>query len=73
MCYGGLCSLNVNDMWDLFQSLASYQWQCEFASESFMCPSIPPSDLYTQSPCVDQLKDACDHYSSYPHNVRSYC
>ena len=25
MCYGGLCSLNADDMWDLFESLASYQ------------------------------------------------
>jgi len=25
MCYGGLCSLNVDDLWDLFESLASYQ------------------------------------------------
>ena len=26
MCYGGLCSLNVDDMWDLFEYLASSQW-----------------------------------------------
>jgi len=25
MCYDGLCSLNVDDMRDLFESLASYQ------------------------------------------------
>jgi len=24
MCYGGLCSLNVDDMWDFFESLTSY-------------------------------------------------
>jgi len=33
MCYGGLCSLNVDNRWDFFESLASYQWQCECASE----------------------------------------
>jgi len=55
MCYGGLCSLNVDDMWDLFESLASYQWQYECASESFACPSPPPYDLHAQSPCVDHL------------------
>jgi len=49
MSYGGLCSLNVDDMWNLFESLTSYQWQYEFASESFMCPSPPPYDLHVQS------------------------
>jgi len=44
MCYGGLCSLNADDMWDLFESLASYQWHCEFASEALVCPSPPPPD-----------------------------
>ena len=42
MCYGGLCSLNVDDMWDLSESSASYQWQCECASESFVYPFSPP-------------------------------
>jgi len=53
MCYGGLCSLNVDDMWNLFKSLASYQWQYKCASESCACPSPPPYDLHAQSPCVD--------------------
>jgi len=53
MCNGGLCSLNVDDMWDLFASLASYQWQSECSSEFFMYPSPPAYDLYAQSPCVD--------------------
>ena len=26
MCYGGLCSLNADDMLDFFESLAFYQW-----------------------------------------------
>jgi len=73
MCYGGLCSLNVNDICDLFEYLASYQWQYECASESFACPSPPPYDLYAQSPCVDQFRDRCDHYSSYPLDLCSYC
>jgi len=72
MCYGGLCSLNDDDMWDLFESLASYQWQCECASESSLYPSPPPYDLHTPSPCVDQFREGCDHYSSYPHDVSSY-
>jgi len=41
MCYGGLSSLNVDDMWDLFEYLASYQWQCECGSESFTLPHLP--------------------------------
>ena len=71
--YGDLCSLNVADMWDLFRSFASYQWQYECANESFACPSPPPYDLHTQSPCVDQFRNACDHYSSYPLDACSYC
>jgi len=72
VCYGGLYSLNVDDMWDLFESLASYHWQCECASESFACSSPAPYDLHGQSPCVDQFRDACDHDSSYPLDVCSY-
>ena len=72
MCYGGLCSLNVDDMWDLFEYLPSYQWQYECSSESFACPSPRPYDLHTQSPYVDQFRDACDHYSSYPLDAVSY-
>jgi len=81
MCYRGnisvhfmcLCSLNVDNMWDLFESLASYQWQYECASKSFTCPSPPAIDLHAQSPCVDQFRDAYGHDSSYLHDVCSYC
>jgi len=71
MCYGGLCSLNIDDIRDLFESLASYQWQYECASESLACPSPPPYDLHAQSPWIDQLRDAYDHDSSYPLDVCS--
>jgi len=67
------CSLNVDDMWDLLEYLASYHWKYECANESFACPSPPPYDSHTQSPCVDQFRDACDQYSSYPLNACSYC
>jgi len=73
MCYGGLCSLIVDDMWDLFEHLASYQWQCKSANESFVCPSPPPYGFHPQSSCVDQLKHLCHHYYSYPHVICSYC
>jgi len=73
MCYGGLCSLNADDMWDLFESLVSYQWQCKCVSEAFVYPSRPPYDFHAHSPCADQIKDACDHYSSSPPNACSYC
>jgi len=56
MCYGGICSLNVADTWEFFESVAPYQWHCECTSESFvdLCP--PPYGLHAQSPYVDQLK-----------------
>jgi len=73
MCCGGLCSLNADDMWDLFESLASYQWQCECATEAFVYPSPPPYDFHAQSPCTDQFRDACDHCSSSPLDACSYC
>jgi len=69
MCCGGLFSLNVDDMWDLFESLASYQWQCECASESFMSASPPLYDWHAQSSCVNQFRNAYDHDYSYPHDV----
>jgi len=56
-------------MWDLFESLGLYQWQCECASETFICPSQPPYDLHVQCPCIDQFRDGCDHDSSYLHDV----
>ena len=46
MCYGGLCSLNVDDIWDLFKYLAWYQWRHKSASESFVCPSTLPYGLH---------------------------
>jgi len=66
MSYGGLRPLNVDDMWGLIESLASYQWQYKCASESFVHRSSPPYDLHTQPPSVAQFKDGCDHHSSYP-------
>jgi len=71
MCYVGLCSLDVDDLWDLFKFLTSYQWQCKCASESCACPSPPPYNLHAQSPCLDQFRDVCDHYCSSPHDVCS--
>jgi len=67
-----LCSLNVDDIWNLLESLASYKWQCEHASEPLVYQSRPPYDLHAQSPCVDQFRDVCDHHSSYPLDVCSY-
>jgi len=46
MCYCGMCSLDIDNMWDLFESLAWYQWHQENASESFMCPSPTFYDLH---------------------------
>ena len=57
----------------MFKSLASYQWQYEYASKSSACPSPSPYDLHAQSPCVDHFKDSYDYYSSFPLDVCSYC
>ena len=32
MCYGGLCLLDIDNMWNLFEFLASYQRKYECAS-----------------------------------------
>ena len=69
VCYGGLCSFNVDDVWDLLESLSLYQWQCEYVSESFGCPSPPPYDLHAQYPCVYQVTDVM----SSPLFLPSWC
>jgi len=51
-CYGGLCSLSVDDIQHLFESLAWHQWQHDYVSESFMRPSPLPYDSHAHSPCV---------------------
>ena len=65
MCYGGLCSLNVDDMWDLFESLAWYQWHHQIASESAECLSPTSYDFHAYSPLV------CSHCHSLDHDVNS--
>ena len=65
MCYGSLCSLDVDDMWDLFESLAWYQWHHEIASESFVYPSPISYDLHTHSPLV------CSYCQSFNHDASS--
>ena len=72
MYYGVLCSLSVNDMWDLFEYLASTNGNMS-ELVSLCMPSPPPYDLHAQSPCVNQFRDAYDQDSSYPHDVCSFC
>jgi len=50
VCYYGSSSLDVDDIWDLFESLAYYQWQFECDSESIVFHYLPSYDLHTQSP-----------------------
>jgi len=67
MCYGGLYSLNVDDMWDLFKSLAWYQWHHEHASESFECPFPISYDLQAYYALVSSYCSSFDHdANSYP-------
>ena len=65
MCHGGMCYLDVDDMWDLFESLAWYQWHHEQAIESFECPSPTPYDFHVYSPPV------CSYCHSLDHDVNS--
>ena len=55
----------------MFESLVWHQWHYKCTNESFVCPSLPP--LHAQSLCVDQFRDVCNHDSSDPHDVCSYC
>jgi len=69
MCYGGLCSLDVDDIWDLFEALPWYQWHHEVASnESFVCPSPTSDDLHTHSLLMYSYCQSFDHdANSYPY------
>jgi len=62
MCYDDMCSLHVDDMWDLFESLAWYQWHGN-ASESFVHHFPFPYHLHAQSLCVDQFRI---HFITFP-------
>jgi len=64
MCYGGLCSLDVDDMRDLFEFLAQYQWH-ENANEPFVCLSLISYDLHAYSPLM------CSYCQSFDHDVNS--
>ena len=66
MSYGGLCSIDVDGMWDLFKPLAWYQWHHEIASASFVCLSHISYDFQAYSPLV------CSYYQSFDHDVNSY-
>jgi len=39
---------------------------------SLLCALPTSYDLHSQSPCVDQFKEVCDHHSSYCRDVCSY-
>jgi len=45
VCYASMHYLSVDDLWDLFESVASYQWHYEYASDYFVCPFPRPYDL----------------------------
>jgi len=45
MCYGGLCFLDVDDIWDLFESLTWHQWQSDDARDPYHHYSCYPHVL----------------------------
>ena len=65
MCYDGMRSLDVDYMWDLFKSLARYQWHHEKAGESLVCPSPISYDLHAYSLLM------CASYQYFEHEVNS--
>ena len=68
MCYGGLCSSDVDGMWDLFQPLAWYQGHYEIASKSFECPSPTSCDFHASSPLMCSYCQSSDHDTDlYPY------
>ena len=66
MCHGSMCSLDFNDICDLFEFLAWYQWHYENAIESFVCPTPISYDLRTYSPLM------CSYYQSFDYDASSY-
>jgi len=56
MCYGSLCYLTIDDMWDLFESLARHQWQFDDVRD--------PYHHYPSYPHV-----LCSYYRSFDHDV----
>jgi len=41
MCSGSMCYLNIDDMWDLIESLTWYQWQCKRGRLLCALPHFP--------------------------------
>jgi len=62
MCYGGLHSLAVNDIWDLFESLASYQWQSHDARDLYHHYSSYPYMLCSFCQSFDHDVHSCPYY-----------
>ena len=62
MCYGGLCSLDVDDMWDLFESLAWHQWQSNDARDQFHHCSSYPHVLCSFCQSSDHDVHSCPYY-----------
>ena len=61
--------LDVDDLWDLFESLAWSQWNHERASDCFECPSHTFHDSHAYSPLqcsycqpVDHDANSCPYY-----------
>ena len=67
MCHGVMYSLEVDDMWGLFDSFAWHQWHHEIASDSFVRPSLISYDLH------DYLSLMCSYCQSFDHDVNFYC
>jgi len=65
MCHGAMCSLDIDDLWDLFESLAWYQWHHEIATESFVCPSPISYYMHACSPLMCFYCQSFDHVANF--------
>jgi len=71
MCYGGLHSSAVDDMWDLFESLAWHQWQYDDARDSYHHYSYYPYVLFSFCQSFDHDVHSCPYYDiSYECHAR---
>jgi len=65
MCYGGLCSLHVDGVWDLFESLAWHQWQYDDDRDPYHHYSSYPHALCSFCQSFDHDVNTCPYYDVF--------
>jgi len=65
ICYGGLGSLDVDDMWDLFESLTWHQWQLNDARDRYHHHFSYPHVLCSFFQSLDHDVNSCPYYDVF--------